>query len=328
MKLLSDLAPIAALLLGLAPGMLCARTLDLRLTPDPEAPVVGQIEAESASAAASPVLDRDRAEAGWKWTELTGTWQGYLPDSALSKNFDVEPGATIRAEPSPTAAALGTAAEDDRFEIIESTDGWTTVRFRKTVPVYFQSSTEIADAPAVNAPAPAPKETRPRSGPRASIDPDAEVARVEPDALPPENVVWSTRTSRPAAEPAEPAPDETVELAPAERSGELEPIDIVVPPVQTQARDTPIRPQAAAGTPTRRLSGTLVRKISNFGPAYPLRLRADNGRRLAYVDMTQLFITNLHPYLDQKVIIQGEIRPVAPGSKDIVIQAQSIRTLD
>ena len=92
---------------------------------------------------------------------------------------------------------------------------------------------------------------------------------------------------------------------------------------KTSIRQSPNRPKWANKAPTRTLSGTLVRRLRNYGPRYPLRLRAANGR-IAYVDMSKLFFSDLRPYLDKKVSISGEVRPLVPGSTELVIQARSL----
>ena len=93
---------------------------------------------------------------------------------------------------------------------------------------------------------------------------------------------------------------------------------------KTSTRKSPNRPKWANKAPTRTLSGTLVRRLRNYGPRYPLRLRAANGR-IAYVDMSKLFFSDLRPYLDKKVSISGEVRPLVPGSTELVIQARSLK---
>jgi hypothetical protein len=93
---------------------------------------------------------------------------------------------------------------------------------------------------------------------------------------------------------------------------------------KTSIRQFPNRPMWGNNAPTRTLSGTLVRRLRNYGPRYPLRLRAANGR-IAYVDMSSLFFSDLRPYLDQQVSITGEVRPLVPGSTELIIQARSLK---
>ena len=93
---------------------------------------------------------------------------------------------------------------------------------------------------------------------------------------------------------------------------------------KTSLRQSPNRPKWGDKAPTRTLSGTLVRRLRNYGPRYPLRLRAANGR-IAYVDMSSLFFSDLRPYLDQQISITGEVRPLVPGSTELIIQARSLK---
>jgi len=320
---------LASALLALAAAPAEAATVALRAAPQPEAPVLRVVdESDALLREASPVADREKAEAGWKEALWSGPrWEGYVPSAALSKNFELELGTALRAEPSHEAPALGVVEGGDRFEIVESGEAWTRLRSAKPRRVFFQEAAELSDSPAVLAPAPSASARR--SGPSATFDPRAGVGSVRPGNLPPENVIWSAapadRAPAPAARTDTGSP---IPLGSARRESGLQPIDIVVPPVQTQARETPIRPQAEAGTPSRRLAGTLVREISNFGPPYPLRLKSAGGRRIAYVDMSGLFIPTLRPYLDREVVIEGRIRPIASGSDELVILARSIRALD
>ena len=93
---------------------------------------------------------------------------------------------------------------------------------------------------------------------------------------------------------------------------------------KSSIRQFPNLPKWGYKAPTRTLSGTLVRRLKNYGPRYPLRLRAANGR-IAYVDMSSLFFSDLRPYLDQQVSITGEVRPLVPGSTELIIQARGLK---
>lgn len=102
----------------------------------------------------------------------------------------------------------------------------------------------------------------------------------------------------------------------------------MVPEVETQAPKIPRKPDVPPGTPTRILTGKLVRKINSFGPRYPIRLESTSGKRIAYVDMSHLFVNDLRPYLNHEVFIRGEISPIVPGSGELVVLARSIRIAD
>ena len=90
-------------------------------------------------------------------------------------------------------------------------------------------------------------------------------------------------------------------------------------------RIAPTRPQQAHIGQTRTLAGQFVRVISRFGPRYPIRLLDEKNKRLAYVDLSNLFIRDLRPYLNNPVKISGEVRPLVPGSEELVIVARTLQ---
>ena len=92
-----------------------------------------------------------------------------------------------------------------------------------------------------------------------------------------------------------------------------------------QESELPQNPKIRSDAPLRNLNGILVREISNSGPRYPIRLKERSGQRIAYVDMSHVFISDLRPFLSKPVQIIGEVRPVVPGSQDLIIQARTIR---
>lgn len=93
----------------------------------------------------------------------------------------------------------------------------------------------------------------------------------------------------------------------------------------TSKRTTPVRPHHQLIEASRTLEGQFVRVISRFGPRYPIRLLDGKKKRLAYVDLSQIFIRDLRPYLNQSVIINGPVRPLVPGSEELVIIARTLQ---
>ena len=107
--------------------------------------------------------------------------------------------------------------------------------------------------------------------------------------------------------------------------GSRESTGIVVPIDKQTRRSVPKSPGEEFSSPTRTMVGKLVRRIKNYGPRYPLRLLSPSGERIAYIDMSRIFINNLHPYLNQQVYISGEVRPLVPGSRELILFARTIR---
>ena len=98
--------------------------------------------------------------------------------------------------------------------------------------------------------------------------------------------------------------------------------DIVVSTSNTQARES--TPELKPAKAPRLLTGKLVREIATKEP-YPVRLKSPEGRLIAYVDFSGLFIPDLSPYISQKVYLRGEVHPLKGDSSKLVIYAQDIR---
>lgn len=152
--------------------------------------------------------------------------------------------------------------------------------------------------------------------PLTETDQPVEVAPAPAESL--QTLDSSSETAAPKLESMLPA---------SEQAAPLNVDDIMVSPSETQARNTPRQPELSLGSTARQLNGTLIRRLSSFGPRYPIRLESDSGKRIAYVDMSEIFISDLRPYLKQRVAIHGEVHPLVPGSKELVIVARTIRTL-
>ena len=98
---------------------------------------------------------------------------------------------------------------------------------------------------------------------------------------------------------------------------------IVVSTSNTQARE-PV-PAIGPAKKARLLTGLLIREIVPEGPKYPIRLESPEGRFIAYVDLSGIFITDLSPYIGQKVYLRGEVHPLPKGSSQLVILVQNIQ---
>jgi hypothetical protein len=169
--------------------------------------------------------------------------------------------------------------------------------------------------------------------PRRPINPDAPISQLDPEDLPPENVVWqpapATR-SEPAAQgendPPSRIPDPASRISnPPSRIPNPAP-SIMVTPEQTQAREATQEP-GPSKTP-RLLTGNLVRQIEVDGPGYPIRLRSPEGRLIAFVDLSRIYLPDLDPYLNQKVYLRGEVHPLPETSEQLVILAETLRLAD
>ena len=112
--------------------------------------------------------------------------------------------------------------------------------------------------------------------------------------------------------------------------GELDPLET------KQGQNIPsIMPIKPPGIPPavnihRNFEGKLVLKPRKFGfqRDFPFQLENASGRRLAYVDMDGLKIVDPVDFKDRKVNLLGKLEPIAEGSKDLVIRARLLRSID
>jgi len=301
-----------------------AREILLRLQPAPSAPVIAKITASEKvilDAAPAPT----NAELGWRQLALPTPFVGYVPVATLGKNFAIVESTPVHYLPTAVSAAITRVEADDIYEVVRIKEEWATVRFQKSITGYFMddSTEEIAinfnafQVPLVSteparAPVPAPVMI---PAPRARINPDQPIGQLDPNALPEENVVWQavpTSSSPPITYPAPRISAPTTGVS-----------DLMVSPAQTQAREA--SPELGPAKTPRLLTGTLIREINVSGPTYPIRLQSPEGRLIAYVDFSGIYISDLTPYIDQKVYIHGQIHPLPNTSSQLVILADSLR---
>ncbi|MEM1222838.1 MAG: hypothetical protein AAGH40_08750 [Verrucomicrobiota bacterium] len=309
-------------------SILQAADVLLFIQPRDDAQIIGRLSSEDpAIQAATEVLDISAAAKGWKWTEVSLKTEGYVPTKSVSKGFEVASGTFVRSQSNSGAIILTTAENGDHFEILSSELDWTHVRFEKPIPVYFKdgapsneaflsatTQTTTVEPIAVSGASSTPS--------IASFDPNRSVGTTRPSALAPENVEWK---AAPAATTQSIQSTEARDLIPPKQQP---PKPVVVASQQVAPSERPRMPVVEIGTSTRTFSGKLVREIRNYGPRYPLRLKASNGKRIAYVDISNVFISDLRPYLDRNVFVSGEVSPVVTGSKDLVIYARVLRLAD
>lgn len=320
-----------------------AKEILLRLSPEAEAPVIAQVTASEKvilDTAPAPI----NAELGWRQLLLPTPFEGYVPAAKLSKNFDIAEGTEVHYLPTTESASITQVATDDVYEIVRVKEDWATVRFRKSIMGYFidDSTQQVAldlkhaqQAAATKAATTKPQSltrTQPTPepvaiprpnlepvaipAPRTQVNPDQPIAQLDPNSLPPENVNWQALRSEDKQTQRTPT---HLSSAPVASASDL----IMVPSEQTQARE--VAPELGPAKTPRLLTGQLVRQISADGPDYPIRLQTPEGRLIAYVDFSRIYISDLAPYLNQKVYINGQIFPLPKANSRRVILAESLK---
>ncbi|MGZ0657634.1 hypothetical protein ACWPKS_18730 [Coraliomargarita sp. W4R72] len=302
-----------------------AREILLRLQPAPEAPVIAKVTASD-----KVLLDTapapSNAELGWRQIALPTPFEGYVPEATLGKNFEIIEGTAVQYLPTSESAVITRVEQDDHYEVVRVKDEWATVRFKKDITGYFvdDATEEVAinfdSLKLTQASTQAPKpiafpEPVAIPAPRARVNPDQPIAQLDPNALPPENVSWQAAGSPTQKESSRPAPHSPVPT--------LGSVPIMVSPDQTQAREA--APELGPAKTPRLLTGKLVREIHVDGPDYPIRLKSPEGRLIAYVDFSKIYVSDLAPYLNQKVYIRGQIYPLPNTHSQLVILAETLK---
>jgi len=332
--------------LTLSTSLQGAREILLQLAPKADAPVIAKITAtEKVILDAAPAPQN--AEFGWRQLALPTPFEGYVPVATLSKNFEIVQGTPVHYLPTTESAAITRVEAGDTYEVVRVQEEWATMRFRKNITGYFidDSTEEIAinfnslQAPRVTIkPAPAASPSlKPVAipAPRSRINPDEPIGQLDPNALPKENVVWKpARTElvegarvRGSESESESAYSALTSISPPESRISYPTSRIAAPimvsPDQTQAREA--SPDLGPAKTPRLLTGQLLREINASGPGYPVRLKSPEGRLIAYVDFSSIYISDLAPYLGQKVYIRGQIYPLPDTPAQLVILAESLR---
>ncbi|GEM_PF-1088331 len=314
--------------------------ISLKTAPEKDSPVVATVAEDSASLKnAQSVPDKTLAANGWHTVNFKSNRTGHVPSENVSKNFAIKNRTPIFSAQNKKSQIITYTEPGDTYEAIGSNDDWITVRFSKSTPVYFQKV--AVETPRQNTLALPNWESaiNIREEEQSNSDlkrgyhfnPNLKVGETKSAELAPENVTWEgTQIERPPQNthliPRSPLVDN---FPPSQQTPpptlEMDLIPIIVEKRIPQPSELPQKPQLAPGTPTRTFAGVLERKIKNSGPRYPLQLKSRSGGRIAFVDMSKLFISDLRPYLDRNVSITGEVVPIVPGSNELVIYARTIR---
>jgi hypothetical protein len=323
-----------------------AREILLRTAPEAGAPAIAKITATDRVILDAAPAGRN-AEEGWHQLALPTPFEGYVPTATLDKSLAIVAGTAVHYLPTTESATITEVAPDDRYEVVREQNDWATVRFYKPITGYFLLGpgddavrveidlqaprltplTPARKAQAVAAPAgPSEATLEPAleplaiPAPRRPINPDEPISQLDPDSLPPENVVWQPAADRGRASAAR--NEDQPESNPPPRIPNPESA-IMVTPEQTQARET--APAPGPAKPPRLLSGQLIRQIEVDGPGYPIRLYSPDGRLIAFVDLSGIYLPDLNPYLNERVYIRGQIHPLPDSSSQLVIFAESLR---
>ena len=128
------------------------------------------------------------------------------------------------------------------------------------------------------------------------------------------------------SKPLEPLKDSKDSNSP--RIDELDPIE--TQQVKPDPSKLPLDPPKTkpATRIVRNFEGTLVFKPRKFGFAYdfPYQLEKSKGKRLAFVDVSQLKAVDPQQLAGKQINILGKLEPLEDGSDELVIRARVLRS--
>ncbi|MGJ8650484.1 MAG: hypothetical protein ACSHX4_09000 [Opitutaceae bacterium] len=276
----------------------------LRLSPDANAPTVARVdETNSTIQRSTQVANPFLAQNGWKQSQHKVSIDGYISTAKMSKNFEIELQTPLSANSNLSGTPLTRIEKSDQIKVLKVDDQWAQLRITKTLPVFFQQRTRPVTPLApitMNAKPTYRQETNDKSY-LNDFDPARGVGITRPEALPPENVVWTSSNSAPIPRPAPKANARSIN-----------------PTTQRTLAPATTQTTYAEGI-IYRFSGTLVQA----GNA--LQLEDGQGNRLVNVDISQMYINDIGPYLDKKVQIHGEVQLSEDRNQVIAITARTIR---
>lgn len=112
---------------------------EMRLNPTPDSPVILTLDAGSEL---TPLTDEtlppemDPPPEGWWAIRILGSYQGYVSNDDILKDFTVGTGATVYLEPSFDGEMLTFFGAGNDAEVISVTGEWARVVIRKTIGGY------------------------------------------------------------------------------------------------------------------------------------------------------------------------------------------------
>jgi hypothetical protein len=158
-----------------------------------------------------------------------------------------------------------------------------------------------------------------------TINPDQPIAQTNPDQLPPENVTWRPLSPSALSGRSDPSTLGAAESSRDRRSAE--PVDwsgdIMVAREHTRAEASPQIP-APEGS-VRQLTGVLIQGPPTAASPYTLQLQAPDGRFIAFVDLSGVYIAALDPFLGERVLLRGPLRALSANDQRLVLLASSLR---
>jgi|GEM_PF-202374 len=256
--------------------------------PDASAPTIATLSAGTEPTPAVGIALP--LSSGWSAIELPGSHEAYIQNKDLQKDLEVRPGAAFRSAPKLDAPVISSKEAGDEVQITGYHGKWTKVNVTKKVVGYIQGWSAGGSSAVANASGAKPAAT----------------------------------SMAPAPAPAAPAkPVASAPFSPA--PGAPAAVSSGGPGHATQMVN--LGDGGSASLP-RLFQGKFVSTKSLLRPRrpYDYQLNDSAGERYAYLDISRLLQTEqIDKYVDHTVTVYGTAKPVSSGSKDIVVEVESLQ---
>ncbi len=151
LRVLSTLAMLA--ITGYTANVLAQDTALVRISPNSDSAIIGQLESPSLAVDAS-WPDGAEPIPGWRPIYYRGEFLVYVDSQDVGKNFLPLPGSKYLLSPSREAQILAIATEDDKAEIISIDPRYCHVNLETIVRGYIEDDTFITPSPQETSAAP------------------------------------------------------------------------------------------------------------------------------------------------------------------------------
>jgi len=252
--------------------------VNLYLSADTSSPIITTVRADSPILEnTGMILDADKREAGWRFTEVNTYLRGFVRPERIGSNFTLAAGTPVYQDKDEESPVLYRTSKPLSIRVEKLESLWAKIRLQANIPAYFllpkeeepaPSDSELVDIPAMDEAKPAAETKVEAPAPVVEEKVAEQPAKPEPK---PEPVI----EEQPVEEAAPPAK----ETPPVEPLAEPEPAPAPEPAPEPKT-EAPAFTGAAPMEPTApnvAISGVPQRKANYQAKSVPIGWRAEAG---------------------------------------------------
>jgi hypothetical protein len=290
----------------LLPAASYATRVALHIYPDAKSPVMQHFEIQPGQFAEFPRVVDASLKDPWYWTTIEGEFTGYVGRNDLDNRGRLREGTLIRVDPTQSGWVLTKYQDGDQVRI-RSRMSVVRVTVKKEIPVYFmEPAASIEHTPGMVSPTEAPLAVV--SPPKTAVQKPVTVEPEEPQATAPTPAEAQDASEAPTP-PAPPPVADRATAAPVVPTGD---------PLLEEKPRVPMQELAdLASIPAefeREFEGFL-RMVPSSDPQssrFRFQLETRSGRRIVYLDSSQLRGITPAEWLDSWINVRGSLEETTP----------------